>query len=833
MGSDVFPDELRAAGVTPRELEIFWLVGDRLHNQEIADALHVSERTVESHVSALLRKLGGPDRRAAPNRRILVETAERLRALRDAAALPKPISSFVGRGREIDDLRRLVRENRLLTLTGPAGAGKTRLALRLANSVTALPPAVLVDFARVPPGQSVEREFADALGLVAGDGEGGGSRARIRAALAKGRHWLLVDNCEHVADGAAALLADLLATTRGLHVLATSHGPLRVAGEVVYEVPPLAVPEEGDDPAAVLSAASARLFADRAAAVSPGFEVTSDNARHVAVICRRLDGLPLAIELAAARTRAFSAAELRTRLDDRFAVLTDGPHGSPARHRTLEEALDWSYELLSGEERLLFERCSVFPSTFDYDTATRILGYPPLSSATLVQVFPRLLDRSLISRRRRDETTEYWLLDSVRQFAHRRLEASGTADVAREQHARHHLGQGVAALSDLCGRDQAAALRWFGHHWADLRAGMQWALQQPETTVAWEFLAGIGTGWEVLGARGELFDWLGTLLDEHPFPQGSLGVRAAITCAFLLDYQDTERARRFAEQAYERAGSASARDRALALLALGWTARAAAVEQGSEFEVLERAVSLFERLGDDWHRALTLFRLGLSVPDTSAALTRLADAADLFERLHNPVKRSNCLFHMANLAIEDRVRLDEAATWLAEAGRLAGTSGNEHERLHTELALARLDQAREDHTAAGPRFARLLSEFRQIGDLRCAARCLHGLGGAVASAGDHGPARRHLAEALEIAVGLGDRNVLVTSLLLLADADHAAGRSDRAAILLGAAENLAPRSPASPEPPLRAVLRERLGPAGFATALATGRSTPLTALPSL
>ncbi|MEV4005191.1 LuxR C-terminal-related transcriptional regulator [Actinomadura sp. NPDC049753] len=827
MGSDVFPDELRAAGVTPRELEIFWLVGDRLHNQEIADVLHVSERTVESHVSSLLRKLGGPDRRASPNRLVLVEAAERLRALRDAAALPKPLSSFVGRDREIDDLRRLVGANRLLTLTGPAGTGKTRLALRLADLVTELPPAVLVDFARAAPGRSAEREFADALGLAAGDG--GGSRAQIRAALAKGRHWLLVDNCEHVAEGAAALLADLLATTRGLHVLATSHGPLRVAGEVVYEIPPLQVPEEGDDPAAVLSAASARLFADRAAAVSPGFEVTSDNARHVAVICRRLDGLPLAIELAAARTRVFSAAELRARLDDRFAVLTDGARGAPARHRTLEEALNWSYELLSGEERLLFERCSVFPAAFDYDTATRILGYPPLSAAALVQVFPRLLDRSLISRRRQDEMTEYCLLDSVRQFAHRRLEASGTADLAREQHARHHLGQGVAALTDLCGRDQAAALRWFGRHWADLRAGMQWALQRQDTTVAWEFLAGICTGWEVLGARGELFDWLDTLL-AHPLPQGSLGVRAAITCAILLDYQDTERARGFAEQAYERAENAPAHDRALALLALGWTARAAVVARGSEFEVLERAVSLFERLGDDWHRALALFRLGLSVPDAPAALTRLADAADLFDRLHNPVKRSNCLFHMANVAIEDRIRLDEAATWLTEAARLAGTSGNEHERLHAEVALARLDQAREDHAAAEPRFVRLLSEFRQIGDLRCAARCLHGLGGAAASAGDHRRARRHLAEALEIAVGLGDRNVLVTSLLLLAGADHATGRPDRAAILLGAAENLVPASPGSPEPPLRAALRERLGPAGFAMALATGRSTPLTAL---
>nr|BFE80334.1 hypothetical protein GCM10020093_029350 [Planobispora longispora] len=221
MGADVFPD-LRESGVTPREVEILWLVGDRLQNQEIAARLRLSERTVESHVSSLLRKLGGSNRLA------LIDAATRFRAGREPrGVLPRPLSSFVGRAGEIGDLRRLLDAHRMVTLTGPAGTGKTRLALHLAHAVTTLPPAVLIDLAPLTPGDPVERAFADSLGIA---GEEHRLRALIRETLADGRHWLVVDNCEHVTAPVAALLADLLATTDHLHVLATSHGALHLAG---------------------------------------------------------------------------------------------------------------------------------------------------------------------------------------------------------------------------------------------------------------------------------------------------------------------------------------------------------------------------------------------------------------------------------------------------------------------------------------------------------------------------------------------------------------------------------------------------------------------------
>jgi predicted ATPase/DNA-binding CsgD family transcriptional regulator len=826
--SDVLPRALRDAGVTARELDVFWLVGDRLHNREIAESLHLSERTVESHVSSLLRKLGGT------NRLSLVDEAVRLRTRRvSGGSLPRPLSSFVGRGSEVDDLLQLIPAHRLVTLTGPAGAGKTRLSLHLARSVDALPPAVLVDLATVAPGGDVERVFADAVGVT---GDERRLRAQLRETLAEGPHWLVVDSCEHVMTSTAALLADLLSRTAQLSVLATSHGPLHIAGEVVYEISPLPLPPEVDDPSAVLGAASGRLFADRAATAFPGFEVTAHNARDVAAVCRRLDGLPLAIELAAARIRVFSPAEILAHLHDRLALLTDGAHGTPSRHRTLEAALQWSYELLDEAERLLFERCSVFPGDFDYDTAVEILSDPPLRRADVARLFPGLLDRSMLSGRRAGETTEYRMLESIRHYAQSRLALRGEQEILREHHALHHLRRGPATLADLQGANQVAALVWFDRRWPDLRAAMHWALEREQTESAWKFLAGVGTGWEILGARGELFDWLRVLLDR-PLPPAPLGVRAAATSAFLLLYQDTGLALTYARHAYDQAQQTGAdeHDLALARLALGWATMYTG-DSVSTIHLLQQAVADFLRLADDWHRALALQGLGHPQPDHGAALEHLARSADLFGRLHDHVKRANCLNEMASRNIDVRAHLDEAQRWLAEAGRLAERTGNQHERLHTEIFQARLDQCRGEHEFAGARFGSLLHEFRRIGDRRCMSRCLLGLGQAAVRDSNHEAAREQLTECILIADSTGDPLEMAAGLRLLAESCHATGDSRYAALLLGAAEEAAERlEPARREAlpadhELRVTLRDELGIDAFGSVRAEGRRTSVARL---
>ena len=341
------PERLARAGVTEREAEVLSAVAERLHNREIADRLYISVRTVESHISALLRKLGVDDRAA------LVEVGAELgRAAQIGTALPVPLTSFVGRERETDEIAALLHGHRLLTLTGPAGAGKTRLALQVAASgVEGLPDDVrLADLAAVASADLVADTLARALGVSPQPTRP--VRESLRDAARELQGLLLVDNCEHVVGEAAELVSDLLTAGGQLRVLATSREVLGVPGEVSYEVQPLPVPS----PQASSRAAAAgeydavRLFVDRARHASPGFALTDTNAAAVAALCQRLDGLPLAIELAASRVRSFPPATLLVHLDQRFELLSAGARTVLPRHRTLRAAIDWSYDLL-GERR--------------------------------------------------------------------------------------------------------------------------------------------------------------------------------------------------------------------------------------------------------------------------------------------------------------------------------------------------------------------------------------------------------------------------------------------------------------------------------------------------
>ena len=449
------PERLARAGVTEREAEVLSAVAERLHNREIAERLYISVRTVESHISALLRKLGVADRAA------LVEVgAEIGRAAQIGTALPVPLTSFVGRQRETDEIAALLQGHRLLTLTGPAGAGKTRLALHVAASVAERFPdeARLADLAAVASADLVADTLARALGVSPQP------TRPVRDSLRDGARelhcLLLVDNCEHVVAEAAELVSDLLAAGGQLRVLATSREVLGVPGEVSYEVQPLPVPI----PRASSRAATAggydavRLFVDRAVDASPGFALTDANASAVAALCQRLDGLPLAIELAASRVRSFPPAELVERLDQHFELLSRGARTVLPRHRTLRAAIDWSYDLLGDEERALFDRLGVFPADLDYDAVEAVCTTSASDGGAVVRLLPALVDKSLVSTAGGD-TPRYRLLESLRAYAAERLAASGADPDLRQRHAAHYLAKPASsrlltALSGLEGSQQ-------------------------------------------------------------------------------------------------------------------------------------------------------------------------------------------------------------------------------------------------------------------------------------------------------------------------------------------------------------------------------------------
>ena len=402
------------------------------------------------------------------------------------AGLPRQLTSFVGREAEVAEVARLLREAPLVTLTGPGGVGKTRLALEVAGRAAgAWPDGVgFVDLAPIADPELVPEAVAAALGLR--ETPGRPLLATLTDALRPKRLLLVLDNCEHLLDAAAALADALLRACPSVGVLATSREPLGVPGEAPYRVPSLAVPDPDRPlPAARLAQVEAvRLFAARAAVVRPGFGVTERNAGAVAAVCRRLDGLPLALELAAAQARALSVAQLTARLDDRFRLLTGGPRVALARHQTLRAAIDWSYDLLTARERTLFARLSVFAGGFtleaaeavgaDHASAPRGPGAPPgatgraLEAPDVLGLLTRLVDKSLVTATPIDGADEadgavrYRLLETLRQYAGERLRAAGGAAAAHDRHAAHFLARTEALGGRVSGPRYACRRRSSG-----------------------------------------------------------------------------------------------------------------------------------------------------------------------------------------------------------------------------------------------------------------------------------------------------------------------------------------------------------------------------------
>jgi predicted ATPase len=369
---------------------------------------------------------------------------------------------------------------RLLTLTGPGGIGKTCLALRIAADMDAAfaDGAAFVDLAAITEPDLVPAAIAGALAL----GESGGQTAdqRLRASLRDKHQLLVLDNFEQVL-AAAPLVSDLLAACPHLKILVTSRAPLRVRGECEAAVPPLALPAGPGylNPAALSQYTAVTLFVQRAQAARPEFALTATNAEAVAAICTRLDGLPLAIELAAARIKYVTPATLLGRLEHRLQMLTGGPRDLPARQQTLRGAIAWSYDLLDPAEQRLFAQLSVFLGGWTLEAAEQVCADPgmPARAEPVVHGLASLVDKNLIrcANVTPDDEPRFTMLETMREFAVERLDAGSDAAASRERHARYYLGLAERAEQELAGADQGVWLTRLAHEHDNLRALLEWA----------------------------------------------------------------------------------------------------------------------------------------------------------------------------------------------------------------------------------------------------------------------------------------------------------------------------------------------------------------------
>jgi non-specific serine/threonine protein kinase len=597
--------------------------------------------------------------------------------------LPVPLTSFVGREREIAACLESLRRTRLLTLTGVGGCGKSRLLLEAARAAAGEFPGGIwfADLAPIAEAMRVPHALLDALGLRE---EPGRPPSQTLEDFLSGRSGLLLlDNCEQVLEAVGVLATRLLADG-DLKILCTSREPLGITGELVHRVPSLSLPAAGKeaDPAEVIRSEAARLFAERAAFARPGFEIDARNARVIAELCRRLDGIPLAIELAAARVKVLAAEEVLERLRDRFRLLTGGSRTALPRHQTLQATIQWSYDLLSETERELFRTLAVFAGGWTLDAATYIRG-PGADEYETLDLLSRLLDKSLVQTARgEDGGSRFRFLETVRQFALEKLDESGESGVARGRHLVCFEKLAAAESPNLIGAAQGASFARLEAEHENLLAALAWSERLSDGGARGLALAGsLVRFWHLRGHLAVGRDQLEHLLD-HASPEFDPAARAnaAYGAGVLADQMgDPAGARtwfRDALDVWSRLGDL--RGIARANNGLGVLAHAAGDYETARL-CYEQALKNHREVGNLRGVSIVLNNLGdiaLTRKDHATAGPLFEESLDLARQVDDLEGVHVALENLARIALHAG-RLDEARARFAEALRVAHGMGSE------------------------------------------------------------------------------------------------------------------------------------------------------------
>ncbi len=534
-------------------------------------------------------------------------------ALRSLSAflsnLPLQISTLVGREAEIAEVRELIGRSRLLTLTGAGGCGKTRLALQVAAEVLDDHPDGVwwVDLAPISDPALVASEVAATLSIRELPSQP--VIDTLTTQLAERRLLIGLDNCEHLLQACAELAATLLEACPGVVILATSRESVGVEGEQGWRVPSLQVPEAELAPAALTGVEAVQLFCDRARHARPNFRLVDANAQAVATICRRLDGIPLAIELAAARVRLLTPQEIADAMRERFVLLTGGSRTAMPRQRTLEASVDWSHDLLSAAEQALFRRISVFAGGWTLDAVESVCAGGGLEVVQILELLASLVDKSLVQAEERGVKTRYGMLETVRAYARQKLSDAAEAALVRNQHLDYYTRLAESAEPDLFG---AGLERWLEPLTTELdnfRGALGWAVDAGRVDEALRLASAL---WLFFEARGHWREGRGHLESAlagegaSALPRAKALVAASHIAQFATDWAAV---RRFAEEALgigREVGDERTVGRALDLI--GWALMS--LEPGAAMPLLEESIAITRSLGDSWFLADALYGAG-------------------------------------------------------------------------------------------------------------------------------------------------------------------------------------------------------------------------------
>ncbi len=665
-----------------------------------------------------------------PQSRASVPTPNRLTD--QVTRLPAPVLPLIGRESELDAARSMLLNPavRLLTLVGPPGVGKTRLALQLAWETYGAfaHGAHFIELASLTDPALVEAAVAQALGLD--------PNSSLVDHL-RNQHMLLVlDNFEQVLL-AASFVADLLVAAPTLKVLVTSRAALRVYGEHEFPVPPLAVPDLSHlpSPAEIAQYPSVALFVGRARAVKPDFALTKATALPVGAICVQLDGLPLAIELAAAQSKLLAPSELAARLVNRLATLTRGARNLPARHQTLRGAIDWSNNLLEPDEQKLFARLGVFVGGFDAEAAERV-AHGSLVTANVLNLLYQLLDKSLLKQSHVDGELRFTMLETIREYAVEQLVASGEEDEVRQRHAQYYLALAEMAAPHLSREGGLLWRRRLERELDNLRSALRWSLTDArERSVALRLANALGAFWYLQGLFNEGRAWLEAVLSQADGPaewRAQALAHLGILLGALGDYQ--EAMKRFDEslalfRAHDSRASIAWIDTQMAHVALLQGDYARAIQLASQ------SLELFRAVADHWQIADALTQLGTAAVEqghyahAAALLEECLHICRTLNNVHGIAKTSN-LLGMAELERGQSARslalFEESLGLYQQLDDKRNIAWTQRNLGLAKLAVGAVDEA-SSHLADG------LSLYHELNCVDGVATILEGLG-AVAAA---------------------------------------------------------------------------------------------------
>jgi predicted ATPase/DNA-binding XRE family transcriptional regulator len=706
----------------------------RLTQEELAEAAGLSPRSVSDLERGINRTaqrgtavlLADALHLCGPRRERFIAAARGKARLTAQDNLPIQLTAFIGRDREAADVQALVETSRLVTLTGPGGAGKTRLAEYVAAGQLGVPGdgVWLVELALVTQKDDVGAAVAGSLGIPLQLGRA--ALDVLADALAPQEIIIVLDNCEHVVSSCAKVADTLLRHCPKLRLIATSREPLSIAGETVYRVPSLSLPSADDDSVAAAESSDAvRLLADRASAQGIILPLNAETVPLMASVCRRLDGMPLAIELAAARLRSMSLSELSGRLDQRFKLLTGGSRTALPRQQTLQAAISWSYSLLTAAEQALLQRLSVFAGPFDLRAAEAVGGFGEIDAGDVTSPLGSLVDKSLVVADTDAEIARYRLLETIRLFAAEVADAD-SEDIAHaaDAHCAHFLAVVEEAADHMVRSDQG---HWFARLDADytnVRSAARHAASTPAgTTQLLRFGIALWRYWTVRPGVDEIAALLVSALRRPEAKADPRLFAGALTVTSLFTiFSDPPASLRYAEQGVSLARTLA--DEELLIHALGMLCFASYFggEPERARESAAEAVERARRLGDDVLLGLSLYTFLLASESTSTSL--YAEAIACTER-SGDLRIGAYLHNEAGLAALESGNIARAKAHLEAGIQAAKAIGDSHLAMSANLAL--VYRVEKDFDRAHSVLEEVLRTGRRIGSVRATAFAVLGL----------------------------------------------------------------------------------------------------------